>query len=363
MPQPSRYGQVRPEIAFEFHGYRFVAIGGKLIYMPANRCNFLSDVLIAYVPQLFRKEWFDQEIAKPRDERHPAMQWRVKGMNYMTSQPKLPDGTYAVQFTGPLMAYMTFAYDLYVVDHNSRLDQRLIERLKRADQFQGARHELFAEATCLRAGFEIAHEDESDRSTRHAEFTATHKATGVKVSVEAKSKHRAGVLGQPGQREPEDSLNLRFGKLLNLAIAKSTPHPFVVFLDMNMPFQAAQRLLAPRSPIPTHPLIHGTLDRIRAEHNGKDPINLLLITNQPQHYTKDGELAQRAHWLAQVSQVPVKPARIDVLFAIAQAANLYGNIPNELPKDGLHRPTNTETATERFQEILASPTKRAGKAS
>jgi len=117
-PQTRPYGQVRPEIAFEFHGYRFVAIGGKLIYMPAHRCNFLSDVLIAYVPQLFGRDWFDQEIAKPRDECHPVMQWRVKGMTYMNAQPQRPDGSYAAQFTGPLMAYMTFAYDLYVVDHN-----------------------------------------------------------------------------------------------------------------------------------------------------------------------------------------------------------------------------------------------------
>lgn len=42
-----------------------------------------------------------------------------------------------------------------------------------------------------------------------------------------------GVSGQPGQRKPEDALNLRFGKLLNLAIAKNTPYPLVVFLDQD----------------------------------------------------------------------------------------------------------------------------------
>ena len=59
-----RYGQVRPEIAMEFKGYKFIAIGGKLIYMPAERCKFFTDVLIAYVPQLFGREWFEQEIAE-----------------------------------------------------------------------------------------------------------------------------------------------------------------------------------------------------------------------------------------------------------------------------------------------------------
>jgi hypothetical protein len=323
-----RYGQVRPEIALEFQGYKFVAIGSKLIYMPAERCKFFTDVLIAYVPQLFGRDWFEREIAKPPNERHPAMQWRVKGMQFMNSQPKMPDGSYAAVPTGPLFAYMTFAYDLYIVDHNARLDVRLLERLKHNDQFQGARHELFAEATCLRAGFQIEHENETDRSARHAEFTATHKATGQKISVEAKSKHRPGVLGRAGEREPDDTLSVRFGKHLNDAVAKNAPHPLVVFMDVNMPFQAAHRLLSPQPP---HPLILRAQDRFRKEYGGKDPISLLIFTNHPQHYTKDEEIAHHGHWLAQVSQVPLKPARLDVLWALAQAVNLYGSIPQELP--------------------------------
>jgi hypothetical protein len=233
-----RFGLVRPEIAAEYHGYKFVAIGNTLLYIPKERCRFLTDVLLAYVPQLFGKEWFEKEIAKAPEERHPVMQWRIKGMNYMNAQPRLPDGSYAAMPTGPLMAYLTFAYDLYVVAHNARLDQRLVERLKHNDQFQGARHELFAEATCLRAGFQIEHENEEDRSSRHAEFTATHLATGQTISVEAKSKHRPGVLGQAGKAEPSNDMNLRFGHLLMDAVAKNPVHPLVVFLDMNMPFEA-----------------------------------------------------------------------------------------------------------------------------
>jgi hypothetical protein len=248
----NRFGHVRGEIAGDFHGYKMVAIGNKLMYMPSEKCKFFTDVLMALVPQEFGRDWFEQEVAKPPDERHPVMQWRVKGMTFMNAQPPLPDGNYGAVPTGPLLAYLTFAYDLYVVHHNAKLDSRLLERLKHADQFQGARHELFAEATCLRAGFEIEHEDETDPSRRHAEFTATHKATKQKISVEAKSKHRPGVLGQAGTRDPDDALNLRFGKLLNDAVDKNPPYPLVVFLDMNMPFQSAERFLARRPPHPFH---------------------------------------------------------------------------------------------------------------
>jgi hypothetical protein len=99
-------------------------------------------------------------------------------------------------------------------------------------------------------------------------------------------------------------------------------------MDVNMPVKAAQRLLSRQPP---HILILQSQDRLRKEHGGKDPINLLLFTNHPQHYTKDEELAQKPQWLAQITKVPVKPIRVDLLWALATAANLYGNIPQELP--------------------------------
>src|SRR5271157_1332883 len=95
---------------------------------------------------------------------------------------------------GALAAYTCFAYDLYVVADNGGLDDEFLQRLKNRELFQGARHELFAEATCYRAGFTVQHENEKDGSTRHAEFTVRHAATGQLLSVEAKSSHRAGVL-------------------------------------------------------------------------------------------------------------------------------------------------------------------------
>jgi hypothetical protein len=230
-----RFGHARPPISAEHQGYRFVAVGNHLLYKPANEAKYFADFLLALMANVFGRAWWDAEVAKPRDQRHPAFQWRYKAMTYQNKQPKTADGIYVAQPTGPMFAYYTFAYDLFVVQDNGRLDARLLERLKHPDQFQGARHELFAEATCIRAGFTIEHEDEADGSIRHAEFTATHKATGERVSVEAKSKHRPGVVGQPGEREPLGSHYLPVTKLLKDAIAKKPAYPLVVFLEMNLP--------------------------------------------------------------------------------------------------------------------------------
>jgi hypothetical protein len=324
----AQFGHVRPPISAEYQGHKFVAVGNQLVYQPIEKAQFFTDILMTLVQNTFGRMWFETEIAKPPDERHPVMQSRVKALTYMNKQPRTAGGVYSVQMTGPMLGYFTFAYDLFVVKDNGRLDARLLERLKNCDQFQGARHELFAEATCLRAGFEIEHEDETDGSTRHAEFTATHRSTGQKVSVEAKSRHRPGVLGQPGIKQNEGEHNLRVGALLNDAISKNVPNPLVVFLDLNLPWATANRLLTMNLPQPPHPVIHGTLDRMRRRHSGRDPINLLVVTNHPEHYSADEEAAPKPHVLSIQTQIPVRPvARTDALLSIHQAADLYGRIP------------------------------------
>ena len=91
------------------------------------------------------------------------------------------------------------AYDLYVLRDKQVLQDDIIRRLKILDQFQGARHELFAAVSCIRAGYSIKYEDEKDGTRKHTEFIATHKKTGQKIAVEAKSKHRTGILDFPGK--------------------------------------------------------------------------------------------------------------------------------------------------------------------
>jgi SEC-C motif len=320
-----KFGYTRPLAAVDILGRKFVPIGNGFMWGPSRELKFFTDVLLSYVPLLFGREWCMGELAKPPGQRHPVIQWQDKAITIMGKQPRLADGSYRAPSSGQIAAYMTFAYDLYVVDRNLTLDERFLERLKNSGQFQGARHELFAEATCLRAGFKIKREDETDGSSRHAEFTATHEVTGEQISVEAKSKHRQGVLGRPGVRESDHQLNLRIGKLLNDAAAKDTKYPLVVFLDLNMPVESARRLLTgPEAP----QFLTRPLERMAEEHGGRDPINLLILTNQPQHYADDEERGQHEHMVYVFSDLPMKPVNRDVL---TQAVKLRAKVPQEWP--------------------------------
>jgi hypothetical protein len=219
----------------------------------------------------------------------------------MNAQPPHPDGSRAALPSGALAAYNCFAYDLYIVDDNGGLDQELLHRLKIGDQFQGARHELFAEATCYRAGFTVQHEDEKDGSTRHAEFTVRHAATGQLLSVEAKSKHREGVLGSPGT--PEEKPDFHLGTLINDAVAKKPEYPLVIFVDTNLPSKWAERVLGRQPGNFVSTPLQRLLDGVKKHHNDADPYCMIVFSNHPHHYAIH-DLAPQKNLLSVVPQPP-----------------------------------------------------------
>lgn len=328
----ARYGEVRPEIAGKYKGYQLVAVGRRVFY--SKTWQSFPDFLLGYVREVFGKDWWATDNAKPDADRHQVCQWFEAMRRHVATQQKQADGSVPLVHDGFGAAFMTFAYDMYIVEHNNRLDEVLLGRLKNKEQFQGARHELFAEATCLRAGFTIEREDEKDKSRKHAEFVATHERTGTKFSVEAKSKHRAGVLGMPGVPVPHDRVSLNFGQLINNALAKTPPYPLVIFIDTNLPSRAAQRLYAPRvedgKQIPSR-LLMALLDRVAKEHDDEDPYALLIFSNHPHHYTSPDDLNPQKNLLAASARKPDQKWH-HALAAFVRAAGLYGNIPKDLPQ-------------------------------
>ena len=326
-----RYGHVPQPITTENFGKRLIAVRNN-IYALETR-EYFGDFLRDYVVIVFGDEWWKEEIAKAEAERHPVAQWWEESIRYMSRQPLQPDGSRRGILSGVVAAFVAFAYDLYVVSQVDGLDDLLLNRLKKTGLFQGARHELFAEATCIRAGFTIEREDEQDGSRRHAEFTALHKASGPRISVEAKSKHRPGLLGQPGQPEPHDRIRLRFGGLINDAVRKNPAHPLVIFLDTNLPFRAADRLLTPQSGNAPSRLLNKLLDQVKKEHGDKDAFSMIVFTNHPHQYAAKDEKDPKKHLYSIVSDDTYVP-NIEALRSLHQAVTLYGNIPNEFPESG-----------------------------
>jgi hypothetical protein len=159
------FGHVREPVHIpNYAGYRFVAVRGRLFY--SKKWKFFTDFLFEYGPIMFGQEWLEVQKSSAVADQHPLYIWRKQAYEYMQAQEPRRDGSFAAALNGPMAACNNFYYDLYTVDDNSLLDDTLLARLKHRDQFQGALHELFVEASCLRAGYQIIRENEKDPDSR-----------------------------------------------------------------------------------------------------------------------------------------------------------------------------------------------------
>lgn len=322
------YGKVRPIIHTDFKGYKFVATGKELHW--SKSWKTFPDFLLDYIIKVLGNDWCNSEITKPYVERHPILKWYDGLCHFQNQQEKDKDGLISATPNGVTAAYFLLAYDLYILKHHATLQRKIIDRLKHKDQFQGARYELFVAATCIRAGFDIEYEDETDKTKKHPEFIATHKLTGQKISVEAKSRHRQDVIKFDSQQESEPLIKVRIGKLLNDAIQKPTCYPYVIFIDLNLP---------PYSGIvfdkPWFKEILKTLKRISGKSAEEPkPYNLILFTNHPHQYGRENEPDPEKDILPVFAQNPKIPAKYpETILGICDASLQYGNIPSEFPNN------------------------------
>lgn len=227
------------------------------------------------------------------------------------------DGSMSAIPNGRSLFWLLFCYDIFILTHCNSLSIQLLERIKQQKCFQGARYELAVAAIFLRAGFEIRWIDTSNDKT--CEFEATHKKTGIKVGVEAKSRNRKGVLHEP----PGSSSKRGLDDLLRDAIKKRTPNgiPLIIFLDVNLPFTSGQAL--------TKPLVTEVARAIGTFPKNGDLFTLFVVTNFPFHYDDlDGIAAPPEN----VIVFPHNNVALDqvVLDDLQKSLNRYTLIPEEV---------------------------------
>lgn len=224
-------GLGRPIVSFQMNDHQMVAAGNTLYWSPKWKTfpDFLSD----YLKIITGGEWGNAEIAKPLAERHPLMQW-YDAYCHFQRQHGVSGEIKSAPMTGVVNCYLGLAYSLYLIKHNVELQERLLKRLKNPTQFQGAYYELMVANSLIRAGFELALEDETDGASKHCEFSAISKKTGKKYWVEAKMRGVVGLLGKTehdGTKNPDATSELI--KHLNGAFAKPAADERLIFIDVN----------------------------------------------------------------------------------------------------------------------------------
>jgi uncharacterized protein YchJ len=324
-----RFGEVKDIIHADFQGHKFVAVGNQLMY--SKKWKTFPDFLISYIGSVFGSPWGNSELNKPYNERHQIAKLYSHACTFMsTAGDTAQNGIRSVEPDGCTAAYLRLAYDLYILRQHATLQERIVERLKSKEQYQGVRHELFVASTFIRAGFKIEFEDEADKSKKHAEFTAYHKEYDEYMAVEAKSRHRPGVLDYLGQFENSSVLKLGVRRLMNKAFSKNPEYPFAVFIDINIP------------PIPGRiqdkPWFQELWDNVYEDGGPSDEnpdlFNIMVFSNSPEHYVEPGEICPPSEFISVISKRPRTAMRNpQLLFEIDKAVNQYGNIPNHFPKN------------------------------
>jgi hypothetical protein len=262
-------GLGRPIISTIHNGIRVVAIGSRIMQSPNWRT--FHDFLFDYAKTVLGEAWGTAELQKPRELRHPILNWYHDATIYLNTFIKQPGKVHLAPKNASADAYLNLGYNLYLLEHNAKVQEVLLNRLKNPDQFFGACYETFVASALIKAGFDIEFEDESDSTTSHCEFIATFRETGKKFSVEAK------------MRGPNKS-SVGVGKQLIKALKKQALHTRVVFIEVNVDDGADD--------VKTKIILEGVLTSLRKwetklQIDGSPaPPAHVVVTNNPHVFTQ-----------------------------------------------------------------------------
>lgn len=318
-------GQLVPSV--EFQGYRFRAVGSRLYWRPLQET--FNEFLLNLLKWTIGEPWHKEQLKLPIEQRHQILKWCMAHDDLMRSvvgNPRYRDGeVWAAEATGHVQALMTLAYDVCHLLHNRSLPSDVLERLKSHVEFQGARYEIVVAAIFVRAGCRI--EFISERAQKHCEFIARDLATGAEIAVEAKSRHRPGVLHQPGEVDELRALRGDVENLINRALEKDPQNSaFMVFIDLNAPH-------IPGIPVQERAWfydVRGSLQSLpRPTSERPDDFNALFLTNYSYHWDE----TKRATGSENVSILSVSPRHRlpeELIGRIVAAVENYGRIPEAI---------------------------------
>lgn len=312
-------------------GKVMLAIGGSIYSQVRDRPYTFLDAIHDHALDFFGVSTLESEESKPFEDRHPALQWMhsmVEYVNSLHAKGRIAVGTEQI---GAGAAWYRFAYDLYTIRDNARLEKLLKRRLLDSATFQGARHELWVAALCIAAGFHIDFEDETDNSKTHPEFIAQDKFSGTRIAVEAKSRRRRGAYGFAGGKDLPAGESVDIRQLVLDAYKKETQLPFYVFIDVNLP---------PAAPDDWGRWM-GEIDRTMSDleregYASPAPANIVFFKNDPSHFLMNEAIGRERDqlWLKHYKATDPRTAHptMDLLERIAKAHAQRVAPPRDFPR-------------------------------
>jgi len=235
------YGSFPRPVFCDSPGGKLVAIGSKLFKVQKDESfhKFLLDNLM----RLVDPEWFQREV-KLKNNKHPLINW---------FQNNKSNKRYYLQI-------ISVAFDLYVIENNADLQNKIIVKLKNKDQFYGARSELLCASICIRAGLEIIKFYDESLGDSCAEFIVRDPESNFLFDLESKRSH---------------ATRNNYGSLINQSLKKIKKNPLVIFIDLNTTRYNAAHITSDDKKITQ------ILKPIKKSQDGKDLYSLVVFLNDP----------------------------------------------------------------------------------
>jgi hypothetical protein len=216
-----------------FNGWVMRTFGGILTWRKPTET--FHEFCVWAVKMTFGQEWLDEQFTQPAETRHVVAKWLtdLRELQKRDAPPGHEPGEIVSSITsGSAQELVLLGRDFIYLAQIGKLPDRLVDRLRHKGQFQGAWYEIRVASALIHGGFEIEWLDKKSES--HCEFTAKHSFTQETLAVEAKSRHRPGLLNEPGDKK--EDLRVLATRNFRDALKKDTQGlPFLVFVDVNMP--------------------------------------------------------------------------------------------------------------------------------
>ena len=315
----------RPIIQAEFKGQRVRAVWNRLYFRPITET--FHEFILNVLKWTLGRRWYMNEVGKPAEERHQIVKWFFSYGDFSkkmsTNDHKVTGGWKAIP-SGDVQALLTLAHDIYSLQHTNFLPRFLVERIRDPFAFQGARYEIIVSAIFARAAFQI--EFLKEKTKKHPEFIAEHSQSGDRIAVEAKSRHRKGVLHYPGKLDSNKVLRGDVDRLFKKALAQNSGDiPFMIFIDINAPLTA-------NIDFPDKPWFRDLKNMIykygKPTPENPDPFNAIFVTNYAYYYGGLETKTPSGETLSIISKYPkYSLANSFILNDIYNAVKNYGKVP------------------------------------
>lgn len=316
----------RPQIQAEFKGKKVRAVRNRIHFRPLNEP--FHEFLVNHLLWTLGESWFNAEMKNPSEQRHVILQWRAElyGLVRQAQREQLDGQAGRVAFipTGNVKALFVLADDVYQVEHALKTPKKIVRRLREHRGFQGARYEILAASLFARCGFDIEFID--DKTKKNPEFFATRTNSGEKIAIEAKSRHRPGVLHEPGTAPEVTVLRGDVERLLHEALQQNPGGlPFFVFIDLNLPLTPG----VPTEGKPWFKDLKEIFGRIEAGTPGQqDNFTGVIFTNFGWYYSRE-KGTPGGEYLMVNSFDPRFPVSEETWQLLRRALDEYGFIPDE----------------------------------